>query len=76
MTGLLSPPSAPQKLAENLLLLLDDDDLRMRLATACNRVVSKLSWEQSTDLMEDFLARVTHTNDGEFRKTSDGTVPA
>jgi len=76
VTGLLSAPREPKKLAENLSLLLEDDDLRMRLATACNRLVSNLSWKHSTDLMEGFLARVTHSIDSEFRKASGGTVPA
>lgn len=59
VTGLLSPPGDPERLAENLCRLLGDDDLRIRLAKALNSFVSRLSWERSADLMEDFIAGVT-----------------
>lgn len=55
VTGLLSPCKDPQALAENLCLLLEDEDLRVRLAKACHGVISSLNWESSTDLLERFL---------------------
>ncbi len=60
VTGLLSPAKDSEALAENLCLLLGNEDLRVRLAKACNSFVSGLSWEHSTDLLEHFMLRVTH----------------
>jgi L-malate glycosyltransferase len=59
VTGLLSPPGDPNGLAENLCLLLENESLRVQLAKACNTLVSALSWERSTDLLEDFLEGIT-----------------
>jgi L-malate glycosyltransferase len=56
-TGLLSSPRSPELLAENLCLLLERDELRCRLATAANKAVMQLDWEQSTDLLERFLQK-------------------
>jgi glycosyltransferase involved in cell wall biosynthesis len=58
VTGLLSPPKDAQALAANLLLLLENDDLRQRLARASNAFVTRFNWEQSTDLLERFVGRV------------------
>jgi glycosyltransferase involved in cell wall biosynthesis len=57
VTGLLSPPKDPEALATNLCRLLQDDDLRIRLAHAANRVIATFTWARSMDLMEEFLAR-------------------
>jgi glycosyltransferase involved in cell wall biosynthesis len=59
VTGLLSPPQDPLRLAENLSLLLRNEDLRVRLATKCNQFVSSLDWDRSTDQLEDFINNVT-----------------
>jgi glycosyltransferase involved in cell wall biosynthesis len=56
VTGLLSPPKDPKSLAENLCRVLDSEDLRVRLALAGKKRVTELSWERSTDLLEDFLS--------------------
>jgi glycosyltransferase involved in cell wall biosynthesis len=58
VTGLLSPPKDAVALAKNLLLLLENDDLRQRLAKASNDLITRFNWEQSIDLLEGFLARV------------------
>lgn len=58
VTGLLSQPQDPEALAANLCLLLENESLRVKLATAANRSISRLDWERSTDLMEQFLDRV------------------
>jgi L-malate glycosyltransferase len=55
VTGLLSPPKEPAALAENLCLLLENDDLRMRLAKASNSYVTHLNWDRSAALLEDFI---------------------
>ena len=59
ITGLLSPPKDPAQLAENLCMLLENDDLRQRLARAANKAVMQFNWEKSTDLLERFLMRLT-----------------
>lgn len=58
ITGLLSQPRDPEALAANLCLLLENESLRVKLATAANRCISRLDWERSTDLMEQCLDRV------------------
>ncbi len=63
VTGLLSPPKESERLAENLCLLLENDDLRRRLAKAANKFVTQFNWEQSTDLLETFLVRVTRSQE-------------
>jgi len=59
ITGLLSPPGNPARMAENLCKLIKDEQLRVRLAKAGGTSVSRFSWDKSTDLMEDFLMGVT-----------------
>jgi glycosyltransferase involved in cell wall biosynthesis len=61
-TGLLSPPQDPEALAANLCKLLENEDLRMRLANAVNRSISHFNWERSTNLMEEFLDRVVRNS--------------
>jgi glycosyltransferase involved in cell wall biosynthesis len=58
VTGLLSPPKDPKALAENLCLLLGNDELRVRLAKAGNSFMELFDWERSADLLENFLIRV------------------
>lgn len=59
VTGLLSPPKDPAALATILCAVLENEKLRVRLAKACNKSVASLTWERSTDLLEDFLTRLT-----------------
>lgn len=59
VTALLSPPRDPEALAMNLLRLLEDDDLRIRLASEGHRRIQAFTWQRSTDLLEEFIeARV------------------
>jgi glycosyltransferase involved in cell wall biosynthesis len=58
INGLLSPPKEPAQLAENLCLLLENDDLRQRIANEAHKSILHFNWEHSTDLLEHFLARV------------------
>jgi L-malate glycosyltransferase len=55
-TGLLSAPKDPKGLAENLCLLLANDELRIRLAEAGRDVVAGFSWERSASLLESLLS--------------------
>lgn len=57
-TGLLSPAHDPDALAKNLDLLLNDQDLRDRLAKAGRRaVVDRFSHTRHADLVEQVYAR-------------------
>jgi len=60
VTGLLSAPKDTKALADNLCLLLENDDLRVRLAKACNSVVAQFSWERSATLLENFITDVLY----------------
>lgn len=55
VTGLLSAPQDPVALAENLCMLLEDENLRLRLATACRRTLESFTWERSATMLEEFL---------------------
>jgi L-malate glycosyltransferase len=56
VSGLLSPPSDPLALAENLCSVLECDALRVNLAGTAMRMVEGLKWGPSIDLMEAFVA--------------------
>jgi glycosyltransferase involved in cell wall biosynthesis len=58
VTGCLSSPKDPSNLAKNVCLLLENDDLRLRLARAAKSFVDRMNWEHSTDLLENLMARV------------------
>ena len=64
ITGLLSPPKNPEALANNICLLLGNDDIRIRLAQAANERIKQFNWERSSDLLEDFIAETVQR---EFR---------
>lgn len=55
-TALLSLPRDASALAANLLRLLREDVLRVRLAAAGHAWIQRFEWEQSTDLFMRFLA--------------------
>jgi L-malate glycosyltransferase len=55
VTALLSTPRDPEALARNICLLLDKDDLRIRLAYAANDFIKQFTWDRSTDLLEEFI---------------------
>ena len=56
VSALISEPRNSGKLAENLLKFLEDDNLRVRIAEEGSRSIRKLTWQNSFDLMEKFLA--------------------
>jgi O-antigen/teichoic acid export membrane protein/glycosyltransferase involved in cell wall biosynthesis len=60
-TGLLSPPGDPEALAQNLCLLLANDDLRIRLAEGGRNYTSRFNWEDATNLLESFLQQTVET---------------
>ena len=55
VTALLSPPRDPEALAANLLRVLADDDLRIRLALEGHKRIQAFTWERSTNLLEEFI---------------------
>jgi L-malate glycosyltransferase len=55
LTALLSPPRRPDLLAANLVRLLQDDSLRIRIAQAGRDRVRRFSWDQAADRLEHFL---------------------
>ncbi len=57
VTALLSPPRDPEPLAKNLLRLLEDQDLRIRLAWEGHRRIQAFTWERSTDQLEQFIQK-------------------
>lgn len=57
VTALLSPPGDPKALAGNVLRLLEDDNLRIRLAEAGHKRIQEFTWEHNTDLLEGFMTK-------------------
>jgi len=55
VTALLSPPQNPEALAQNIAWLLQDDELRIRLANAGHERIKEFTWERSADLLEQYL---------------------
>lgn len=55
VTALLSPPKDPPALANNIIRLLNDDDLRIRLARAGNERIQKFTWKRSVSVFERAL---------------------
>lgn len=53
--ALLSPPKDPQALAQNILRLLEDDDLRVRLARAGYEQIQKFTWDKAVTKFEEVL---------------------
>jgi len=54
-TGLLSPPGHPQALAENVCLLLENEALRVQLATASRDFLLSWNWEDRALCLERLL---------------------
>jgi hypothetical protein len=57
-TALVSPPKAPQQLAENIMKLVEDDELRKRISEAgYHHVIKNFSWGRSTGALEETFKR-------------------
>lgn len=54
-TALMSPIKDSQRLAENIIKLIEDDELRMRIAFRGNEHIKKFSWESSFNKLKDIL---------------------
>jgi glycosyltransferase involved in cell wall biosynthesis len=55
MNALLSPAGDVSALARNILRLIDDDQLRVRLAKAGGETIQKLTWEAATNKLEEVI---------------------
>jgi glycosyltransferase involved in cell wall biosynthesis len=56
VNALLSPAGDPNALADNIDLLLANDDLRVRLAESGCQSIQDFKWERSADRLEELLA--------------------
>ncbi|MDP3025606.1 MAG: glycosyltransferase family 4 protein [candidate division Zixibacteria bacterium] len=52
INALLSPPKDPQALAQNILRLLEDDNLRLRLARTGYKKIQEFTWEKAVKKLE------------------------
>jgi glycosyltransferase involved in cell wall biosynthesis len=55
VTAMLSEPKDVRALTNNLLRVLEDDSLRVRLAEAGYRRIQEFRWDRSTDLLERYM---------------------
>ena len=58
VTALVSPAKDTYSLAENILKLLNNDRLRIKIARNGHRFIQEFNWKKSTDLFEDFLKKI------------------
>lgn len=57
--ALLSPPRTPEALSHNILRLLNDSDLRLRLAEKGNKDIRQFTVQKAINLLEQLIAEVT-----------------
>jgi glycosyltransferase involved in cell wall biosynthesis len=57
VNALLSPPAVPQLLAQNILRLLEDDFLRVRLAKAGYERIQKFTWENAVSKFQEVITQ-------------------
>ncbi len=56
--ALVVPPREPAEMAEAILRLMDDDDLRLRIGNEAAESVQRFTWQAATSRMEAFLRSV------------------
>jgi glycosyltransferase involved in cell wall biosynthesis len=54
-TGLLSAPEDPQALADNIIRLLKNKDLRKKLVSAAREKIARITWTENADKLERFI---------------------
>lgn len=54
-TTLFSPPKEPQKLADNVVQLIQDNDLRLKLARQGHEHVQQFTWKNAVDAFEKVM---------------------
>ncbi|MCK9169275.1 MAG: glycosyltransferase family 4 protein [Treponema sp.] len=60
-TALISPVCDPNALSKNILKLINDDSLRIRIATEGNKIIRQFTWEKAYNLFSDFILK--HNNE-------------
>ena len=68
-TALVSPPREPDKLANNLAYILDDERLRGELAKNGSKIINELSWEENTLKLERLFKESLIPSKGSKRPT-------
>ena len=61
-TALLSDIKDPKSLANNIIKLLKDDKLRLKLAKEGNKNIKKFNIENSASKLDKYLKNITHLN--------------
>jgi glycosyltransferase involved in cell wall biosynthesis len=59
-TALLSPPKDPSALAQNILRLIQNDELRLRIARAGNAHIQNFTWDKSVAAFEHEIKNFNH----------------
>ena len=54
-TALIAPIKRPDLLAEKMLAMIEDDELRQRLAVAGHQSIKQISWEQAVNSLQTIL---------------------
>lgn len=54
-TGLLSPVRDVEALSQNIMTLIEDDELRISIASAGNESIAKFTWDNSVNILEKTL---------------------
>ena len=54
-TALISPPRNPNRLAKNIIILLQNDALRYQLAKTGAEAIKKFTWTRSITILEDVI---------------------
>jgi glycosyltransferase involved in cell wall biosynthesis len=54
-TGLMSAPGDPESLAKNILMLLQNPDLRLKLVSGARKVIASCDWKNNADKFEQFI---------------------
>lgn len=55
-TALLSPPKDSEALAANVVRLINDRELRIKIATQGNEYIQRFTWDRATDAFEKVLS--------------------
>lgn len=68
VNALLSPPKDPNALATNLIRVLEDDELRVRIATEGYKRIQTFTWERSTDCLEAYMRKYVINGEGSTQR--------
>lgn len=66
-TALVSPPSIPELLAENIIKLLENEELRKQISEAgYNHIINNFSWDRSTKALEQTFNKAVSEKKPQF----------